>query len=122
MHELHLFRQVVQAVEERFRTHPGARVAVIRLDVGSHSHLASHTATELQTTFQFAAKGTAVEHAELDIHVQPTKGQCQSCKEVFARAPETYGCPHCLSGYVAWDDQPELRIAGIEILERKPCP
>ncbi|MEX2492246.1 MAG: hydrogenase maturation nickel metallochaperone HypA [Nitrospirales bacterium] len=118
MHELQLLQQVVKQVEQLCQTRPGTNLSLIRLEIDSHSHLASHTAEELQATFHFAAQGTAVNSADLDIHVRVSTGTCQSCKAVFDRAPETYGCPHCFSGDIAWEDHPELLIKDIEFEER----
>jgi Zn finger protein HypA/HybF involved in hydrogenase expression len=118
MHELQLLKEVVRQVEEQCQTRPGNSLSLIRLEIDSHSHLASHTLEELQATFHFAAQGTLVHSADLDIHVRVSTGTCQSCKTVFHRAPETYGCPHCFSGDIAWEDQPELIIKDIEFVER----
>jgi len=119
MHELQLLKEVVRQVEERCQTRPGNSLSLIRLEIDSHSHLASHSAKELQATFHFAAQGTAVDSADLDIHVRVSTGTCQSCLAVFDRAPETYGCPHCFSGDIAWEDHPELLITGIEFVENE---
>ncbi|MDH5427425.1 MAG: hydrogenase maturation nickel metallochaperone HypA [Nitrospirota bacterium] len=120
MHELQLLKEVVRQVEERCQTQPGNSLSRIRLEIDSHSHLASHTPEELQATFHFAAQGTPVDSANLDIHVRVSTGTCQSCEAVFDRAPETYGCPHCFSGDIAWEDHPELIITDIEFVEREP--
>ncbi len=120
MHELQLLQEVVKQVEQLCRTQPGSDLSLIRLEIDSHSHLASHTSEELQATFHFAAQGTAVDSADLDIHVQVSTATCQSCSAVFDRAPETYGCPHCFSGDIAWENHPELFIKDIEFVERSP--
>ncbi len=120
MHELQLLRQVVKQVEQLCQTRPGANLSRIRLEIDSHSHLSSHTAEELQATFHFAAQGTPVDSAELDIRVRVSTGTCQSCEAIFDRTQETYGCPHCFSGDIAWEDHPELIIKDIEFVENAP--
>ena len=60
MHELQLLKEVVRQVEEQCQTRPGNSLSLIRLEIDSHSHLASHTLEELQATFHFAAHGTLV--------------------------------------------------------------
>ncbi len=120
MHELQLLQQVVKKVEQLCQTRPGTSLSLIRLEIDSHSHLASHTAKELQATFHFAAQGTPVDSADLDIQIRVSTGTCQSCEAVFDRAPETYGCPHCFSGNIAWEDRPELIIKEIEFEEYAP--
>ncbi|MGD9851162.1 MAG: hydrogenase maturation nickel metallochaperone HypA [Nitrospirales bacterium] len=120
MHELQLLQQVVKTVEAHCPSHPDSQLSLIRLNIGSHSHLAGHTQEELQATFQFAARGTRVESARLKIDIQKSTGTCQSCHAVFDRGPETYGCPECLSGDIEWRNQPELIITDIEFLESVP--
>lgn len=117
MHELQLLQQVVRTVEARCSSHTGTRLSHIRLQIGSHSHLASHTPEELQATFQFAAKGTQAESAQLHVDIRRATGTCRTCHAVFERGPQTYGCPECLSGDIEWEAQPELIIADIEFLE-----
>jgi Zn finger protein HypA/HybF involved in hydrogenase expression len=118
MHELQLLQQVVRIVEERCRIFADTPLSRIRVDIGSHSHLASHSPEELQATFRFAAKGTRVESAALDVHIKTSTGTCQLCYTVFDRGPEIYGCPQCYSGNISWNDHPELVITDIEFIER----
>ena len=118
MHELQLLQQVVKHIEELCQKHPRADLSLIRLEIASHSHLASHTPEELQATFHFAAQGTPVDCADLDIHVRESTGRCNACSTVFDRAPEIYGCPHCFSGDIAWENHPELLIKNLEFVER----
>ena len=120
MHELQLLKEVVRQVEEHCQAQPGTNLSRIRLEIDSHSHLASHTPEELRATFHFAAQGTAVDTADLDIHVRVSTGTCQSCEAIFDRTPETYGCPHCFSGDIAWENHPELIIKDIEFVENAP--
>ena len=120
MHEQQLLQQVVKQVEQLCQTRPGTNLSLIRLEIDSHSHLAIHTVEELQATFHFAAQGTAVDSADLDINVRDSTGSCQSCGAVFDRAPETYGCLYCFSGDIAWEDHPELIIKEIEFEESPP--
>ena len=117
MHELQLLQQVVKQVQRMCQTKPGTNLSLIRLEIDSHSHLASHSLEELEATFHFAAKGTPVDCANLDIHVRISTGTCQSCSAKFDRTPETYGCPHCFSGDIRWENNPELIIKEIEFLE-----
>ena len=120
MHELQLLQQVVKMVEARCPSAPGICLSRIRLNIGSHSHLASHTPEEIQATFQFAAKGTRAESAQLNIDIRRATGTCRSCHAGFDRGPQTYGCPECLSGEIEWEEQPELIITDIEFLESVP--
>ncbi|MEO8327177.1 MAG: hydrogenase maturation nickel metallochaperone HypA [Nitrospirota bacterium] len=117
MHELQLMRQVVSRVEEVCQSQPGTHASLIRLEISGHSHLAIHTAMELQATFQLAAQGTLAQHATLDIRILPAKGTCRSCGHTTDRGPETCACAHCSSGNVLWDDLPELVLKDIELLE-----
>jgi len=117
MHELQLMRQMVSRVEEVCQSQPGTYLSLIRLEISSHSHLASHTSEELQTTFRLAAQGTPAHDATLDIRIMTAKGACRSCGNTTHRGPETFACPHCSSGDVSWEDLPELVLKEIELLE-----
>ncbi len=117
MHELQLMRQMVSRVTEVCQSHPGTHLTLIRLEISSHSHLASHTSAELQNTFRLAAQGTPAHPATLDIRILPANGTCQSCGQTTKRGPETLICPHCSSGNILWEHQPELVLKEIELLE-----
>lgn len=117
MHELQLMRQMVTRVEEACQSQPGTHLSLIRLEISSHSHLASHTSEDLQTTFRLAAQGTPAHQATLEIRILPVKGTCRSCGHTTDRGPETFACSHCSSGNVLWEDQPELVLKEIELLE-----
>ena len=117
MHELQLMRQMVGRVTEVCQSHPGTHLTLIRLEISSQSHLANHTAEELQTTFGLAAQGTPAHPATLQIDILPAKGTCQSCGQITKRGPETLICPHCSSGNVFWEDQPELVVKEIVLME-----
>jgi Zn finger protein HypA/HybF involved in hydrogenase expression len=117
MHELQLMRQVVSKVEEVCQSRPGTNLSLIRLEISSHSHLASHTSEDLQSTFRLAAQGTPACHATLEIRILPAKGTCRSCGHLTGRGPETLACSHCSSGHVVWENPPELVVTNIELLE-----
>ncbi|WP_342349180.1 hydrogenase maturation nickel metallochaperone HypA [uncultured Nitrospira sp.] len=117
MHELQLMRQVVSRVEEVCQSQPGTHASLIRLEISGHSHLATHTSEELQSTFRLAAHGTPAYDAALDIRFLPAKGICLSCGHTTDRGPETFTCPHCSSGDVLWEDLPELVLKDIQLLD-----
>jgi Zn finger protein HypA/HybF involved in hydrogenase expression len=117
MHELQLMRQIVSRVTEVCQSHPETHLILIRLEISSHSHLASHTLQELQTTFHLAALGTPASDATLDIRILSAKGTCRSCGYTTDRGPETFACPHCSSGNVLWEDLPELVLKDIQLLD-----
>ena len=117
MHELQLMRQVVNRLEKLCQEHPGSQLATIRIEISSHSHLASHTTEELQTTFQLAAEGTPAQTGTLEIQTIPVHGTCCSCGTTIIRRPETFGCSHCSSPKVQWEDGPELTLREVDIQE-----
>jgi Zn finger protein HypA/HybF involved in hydrogenase expression len=118
MHEFQLMRQVVNQVEKVRQGHPGTMLSLIRLEISRHSHLASHTAEEVQNTFLLAAQGTPAQNAMLEIRILPSKGRCGACEHNFECGPEVSACPHCFSEIILWEDQPELVVKGIELLEK----
>jgi hydrogenase nickel incorporation protein HypA/HybF len=87
MHELALMERVVEAVIERVG---GARVAVVRLEIG---RLAAVVPEALQFCFEVCAQGTSLEGASLHIAVIPGRARCRDCG--VERVIETYAdvCP-----------------------------
>jgi hydrogenase nickel incorporation protein HypA/HybF len=95
MHELALMREIVQMVQARLQTEPGARVAVVRLRVGALSHVGQERPGDLQLLFSMAAAGTPLADARLEIARVPADALCASCGERCAVEEWPSRCPAC---------------------------
>ncbi|NKB81355.1 MAG: hypothetical protein GKS05_05580 [Nitrospirales bacterium] len=117
MHELQLMQQVVHMVDDIARKQGHGKPTTIRLQISSHSHLAEHSLEELQATWHMAAFGTAAQDTQLETEMVTNTGLCQTCGFTAERRRDTMICPTCESGYLVWEDQPEVVLQEIEWLE-----
>ena len=122
MHELHVMQKIVRMVEDVCEDQPTGVPSLVRLQIGSHSHLAEHTPQELETTFHLAAQGTRVQEAKLDIAIISAKGRCQGCGITVDRTSDSVMCPTCQSGNIMWEDQPEVMLRQVEWVEEREVP
>jgi Zn finger protein HypA/HybF involved in hydrogenase expression len=118
MHELHLMKQIVEAVEARLHELPGAKAVVVRLKVAGHSHMVDDPAS-LQTAFRLAATGTGVAGAALEI--VPVRGEsegwCPHCLRRAAAAQLDAPCPNCGRGLRPAEEGPELMVHELVVEE-----
>ena len=122
MHELQMMQTVIRMVEETCQNQANGLPSLVRVHIGSHSHLAEHTPQELETTFHLAATGTQVQDAKLDVVTIMAKGECQDCGLTVARSSHTIECPKCKSGNIRWEDLPEVVLKEIEWVEDSEGP
>lgn len=108
MHELHLMRQVVKAVEAGLRGTEGARLSVVRLKVSALSHLLTHDHASLRTAFVLAARGTKAEGATLEIVPVPGDAWCPRCHREAAIMGSHEACSSCGGPMVAEPAVPEV--------------
>ena len=110
-------QQIVRLVDGVSHQQKQGHPRIVRLEISLLSHLAQHTPVELQATFQMAAKGTAAEHAQLEVITVPTHGICQTCDECIERDIDTLNCPTCGTCDVLWGNTPEVIVKEIEWVE-----
>lgn len=70
MHEMGLFRDLMEKLSQIAEEHPGKRIQKISLSLGALSHL---SADHFRYHFDALCKGTAAEGAALDITVDSDK-------------------------------------------------
>lgn len=80
MHGLSFAAGIVKTVEESIKSHTGAEVVEIKVEMSS---CLSIDAEELKYCFEIAAKGTSVEGAKLVISEVPAKLRCLNCGSVI---------------------------------------
>ena len=98
MHELSVTDAILKTVLAHARRERAARVHRILLVV---SELSSLEAVWLERYFAHGAKGTAAEHARLEVEVQAPEFVCRTCDERFSvslRAVDRVRCASCGSG------------------------
>jgi hydrogenase nickel incorporation protein HypA/HybF len=108
MHELHLMRQIIKAVEAGLSEAGDAKLVVVRLKVSALSHLLTHDHATVQATFQLAARGTKVEGARLEVIPVPADAWCPQCQRDVSVTPAHEVCPVCGEPVVAGSTEPEV--------------
>lgn len=108
MHELHLMRQVVKAVETRLNETGSAKLSVVRLKVSALSHLLTHDHAGLQATFQLAAQGTKVEGAKVEVLPVSAAAWCPECQSGITVTGLNDTCSACGGDVIAASDEPEV--------------
>ncbi len=120
MHELQVMHQIVQMVQNICQKEKNGKPHLVRIQVSSYSHLATHTPQELETTFRLATQGTTLQHLKLDMITIPTKTLCHSCNKTLVEEGETYLCPFCGSGNLERENVPEVIVKEVEWAEDGP--
>jgi hydrogenase nickel incorporation protein HypA/HybF len=115
MHELSIASSVVDAVAERLRAYPGARVLEVRLRVGT---LAAVVEDSLQFCWGIATEGTELAGSRLAVTSVPVTVHCAACgADGELRSLQNFVCPTC--GEPASDVRGgrEMEIESVEIEE-----
>jgi hydrogenase nickel incorporation protein HypA/HybF len=92
-----------------------AKVLRINLQIGK---LSAVVPDSLRFCFQFVAKDTLAENAELAIEEISVTCKCTACASEFTLDFPAFLCPHCGSGEVRLLSGQELFIKSIEIEEK----
>ena len=108
MHELAITQSVVEMITERTA---GARVTLVRLDVGKLSGVLPDA---LAFCFELVADGTSLHGARLEISEPPGRAHCRSCAADFVLDRPILLCD-CGSADVEVLAGQELAIRSVEV-------
>lgn len=115
MHELSIAVDVVKSAENAIPLSlKGHRVTKITLDIGKMAGVTLHS---LKFCFDIAAKGTALESAELVIHEIPVMAKCRSCLNGWVMSEPDFQCASCGSVDVSLETGRELVIRAMDVEE-----
>ncbi len=117
MHELHLMKQVVKAVEAKLHGTENVRLSVVRLKVSALSHLFTHDHATLQTTFGLAARGTRAEGAALEVIPVQGEAWCPECKSGTTITGLDNACRFCGGQVVAGPEEQEVVLHELVVQE-----
>ena len=120
MHEMSLVRNIVQIVREEAEAARAEKITAVHLVVGEGRDIVEHL---VQSMFQFLARGTVAEDAEVILHHVPYMVKCNQCQTEFHLEiirPETRICPNCgaSNDYTLVSGQ-EFYISRIEATRKK---
>jgi hydrogenase nickel incorporation protein HypA/HybF len=86
----------------------------VRLEIG---RLSGYTAESMRSCFEFAAAGTPLEGARLDVTEPPGHGRCRSCGQDVEVPDALASCPHCGGTDLAVQDGQRLRVLAVELAD-----
>lgn len=95
MHEMSLVRSVVRIVREEAEAAGAARVSRVHVVVGEGRDI---VVDYFESLFQFLARGTVAEGAQVELHPRPYMVKCNACGHEFHLIPvdrRTWTCPEC---------------------------
>lgn len=123
MHEMALVRNVVDIVVDQAQKAHASEVKAVYLTIGSGRDV---VVEYLDGLFQFLARGTVAEHAELVVQTTPMTVKCNQCGFVFpinVFKPETWVCPSCKAEKdYKLNSGMEFMINRIEVAGERPAP
>jgi hydrogenase nickel incorporation protein HypA/HybF len=111
VHELSLSGAVLNTVAK----HAGERrVSLVSLRVGRLRQVVPDT---LEFYFEFVARGTVCEGAQLDLEVVAASLRCEECEREWEIEIPAFRCPTCGGGEVAVASGNEFEVEFIEVEE-----
>jgi hydrogenase nickel incorporation protein HypA/HybF len=111
VHELSLSSAIVNTVAKHAR---GRRVTVVNLRVGRLRQVIPDT---LEFYFQFMARDSVCEGAQLMQEVVPARLRCRTCDHEWAIEIPAFRCPACAGSAVEVASGDEFEVESIEVEE-----
>ena len=111
MHELSLSSAIVNTVAKHAH---GRRVTVVNLRVGRLRQVIPDT---LEFYFQFVARDSVCEGAQLMQQVIPARLRCRTCDHEWAIEIPAFRCPACTGSDVEVASGDEFEVESIEVEE-----
>ena len=111
MHELSLSSAIVNTVAKHAR---GRRVTVVNLRVGRLRQVIPDT---LEFYFQFVARDSVCDGAQLMQEVIPARLRCRACDHEWAIEIPAFRCPACAGSDVEVASGDEFEVESIEVEE-----
>jgi hydrogenase nickel incorporation protein HypA/HybF len=117
MHELSVTKNVLQLVIKHAEINKARKVVGVQLEIGEMRDIIGDL---MQKCFQYLARGTIAEGAELKIEVIPLTCICRSCNEIFSvnahKGFNDLSCPKCKGTSLVPYSGQEFIIKAIDIL------
>ncbi|MGQ9663024.1 MAG: hydrogenase maturation nickel metallochaperone HypA/HybF [Kiritimatiellia bacterium] len=112
MHELSIAHALVEQVSNIVRTKGGRRAVLVRVRLGVFSGVVREA---LETAFPFAAEGTPVEGASLEVEEVSVRIKCRTCDAISEPDFPLLVCKCCGSNDVELITGQELVLASVEL-------
>jgi hydrogenase nickel incorporation protein HypA/HybF len=113
VHELAVTESILEIALRHAQQAGAARVTHLHLVIGQLSSIVDDS---VQFYWDFVAKDTLAEGAQLHFERIPTQMQCEACGASYAPTEEGLACPSCGSTRVKVIAGEEFRLDSIEIV------
>jgi hydrogenase nickel incorporation protein HypA/HybF len=114
MHELGIAMNILEVVQRHLPTDKTTRVKKIFIRAGK---LTAIYPPALETCMQAVARDTSVEGAEIVIHVDPIRAQCQMCHAMSEFDEPPFLCAMCGAQQLDIRSGRDLFVESIEVEE-----
>lgn len=111
MHEYHEAIHIIEHAVEEAKQKGFSKVTKINLVIGDNSGFSGES---IRLHFEDAANNTICEGAQICVEQVKTMLRCPNCRELFARKPFHFECPHCGTEGVPSEVGKEMAIDSIE--------
>lgn len=112
MHELTITRTMLDIVLEQAKKASAKKVGVINLVIGE---LSGFVEDSVRFYFDFLAKDTIAEGAELNFRLVSPRARCRGCGNLFKLEEFDWSCPRCGASDVEITAGKELSIESIDV-------
>ncbi len=114
MHEAGIAQTLIEAVQQRLLSEPGARVAAIHVRVGE---LAGVSTDALDFAFECLAASTSLAGARLVFDAVPLTLSCDACGRVSVVKDLVFRCAACGSERTRVASGRELEVRTLDLVE-----
>lgn len=113
MHEMGLAQNILDIVLRTASSNGARRVVRVKIRAG---RLRAIVPDQLRFCFDFVAKDSLAEGAELAVQIVPIRTRCRGCAAEFEVEPVRFVCPGCGGEELDILQGKELLVENIEIL------
>jgi hydrogenase nickel incorporation protein HypA/HybF len=112
LHELSITQNIIEIATEKARDAGARRVTGLSIVVGSLTGIAEEC---VKFYFEFVAKDTMLEGANMEFRLVPSLARCRACKVEFSPEEGSWHCPGCGSLNAEIVAGRELFLESIEV-------
>ena len=114
MHEMSLAQNILEIVQKTAVLHQVTKVTKVTIRAGQ---LRGIIPEQLRFLFDFVAKDSVAEGAELVVQTLPVKARCKKCEGSFFVKEYQFLCPDCASEELEVLQGMELLVENIEVAD-----
>ena len=114
MHEMSLAQNILEIVCKTAAQHSALKVTKITIRAGQ---LRGIVPEQLKFCFEFVAKDSIAEGADLVIHTLPIQARCKRCEALFYVKEYVFKCAECASEELDLVQGMELTVENIEVAD-----